>query len=111
VFRRLEASINSISKSIGSLSDIVTRIQSDSAKVGALAVTAEETMRKLMTELNRLELGLKEHMSDHVGSLSESLLGRSGFWRGIFLVIGVQATGWVIFEVYRNRRDNGKKLL
>ena len=71
----------------------------------------EITLRSLTNELKRLESALKEHMSGHVGVLSESLVGRGGFWKGIWLVIGVQAAGWVVYAMYRDRRDTGKKLL
>jgi len=62
-------------------------------------------------ELRSLENALKEHMSGHVGILHESLVGRGGFWRGIWMVVAVQAAGWVIYEFYRNKKDMGKKLV
>jgi hypothetical protein len=58
-----------------------------------------------------LETVLKEHLTGHVGVLSESLVNRGGFWKGILIVVGVQAAGWVVYEVYRKRQDMPKKLL
>jgi ABC-type transporter Mla subunit MlaD len=111
VLRRLENAINTISRSIGTISQTVTQIQRDVAKNGGNPSSVEETLRTLTAELKRLESALKEHMSGHVGVLSESLVGRGGFWTGIWLVIGVQAVGWVVYVFYHNRQDTGKKLL
>lgn len=111
VIRRLENAVNIISRSIGTISQSVSQLQRDIAKNGDVPSTVDGTLRRLTTELSRLESALKEHMSGHVGILSESLVGRGGFWKGIWLVIGVQAAGWVIYAVYRNKQDTGKKLL
>lgn len=71
-----------------------------------------DTLQRLTGELLRLENALKEHMSGHVGVLSQSLVGRGGFWRGIWMVVGVQLTGWVVYEFYRTRKDKfGKKII
>jgi hypothetical protein len=111
VLRRLENAVNTISRSIGTISQSVSQLQRDIAKNGDVPSNVDGTLRRLTTELSRLESALKEHMSGHVGILSESLVGRGGFWKGIWLVIGVQAAGWVIYAVYRNKQDTGKKLL
>jgi len=111
VLRRLENAVNTISRSIGTISQSVTQLQRDITKAGDVPSNVDGTLRRLTTELSRLESALKEHMSGHVGILSESLVGRGGFWKGIWLVVGVQAAGWVIYAVYRNRQDTGKKLL
>ena len=89
----------------------MNQIHRDLAKNGGNPSSVEATLRTLTTELTRLESALKEHMSGHVGVLSESLVGRGGFWKGIWLVISVQAMGWVVYALYRNRQDTGKKLL
>lgn len=111
VIRRLENAVNTISRSIGTISQSVSQLQRDIAKNGDIPSNVDGTLRRLTTELSRLESALKEHMSGHVGILSESLVGRGGFWKGIWLIIGVQAAGWVIYAVYRNKQDTGKKLL
>ena len=64
-----------------------------------------------MQELKQIESALKEHIGGHVGVLSESLVGRGGFWKGIWMVVGVQAAGWILYETYRSKRKSGKKLL
>lgn len=111
ILRRLENTLNMISRSIGTISTTLTQVQRDVSKSGGNPTSIEGTLRTLTAELKRLESALKEHMSGHVGVLSESLVGRGGFWKGIWLVIGVQAGGWVIYALYRNRQDTGKKLL
>ena len=111
VFRRLEASVGSISKSVGILSTILTDIQSDETNSARRFGSVEETLSKLTRELNRLESTLKDHMNGHIGVLNESLVGRNGFWRGIFLVVGFQATGWILYELYRSKKENAKKFL
>ena len=111
VLRRLENAVNTISRSIGTISQTLAQIQRDVAKNGGNPSSVEATLRTLTSELTRLESALKEHMSGHVGLLSESLVGRGGFWTGIWLVIGVQAVGWVVYALYHNRQDTGKKLL
>lgn len=83
----------------------------DVTKTGGSSGSIQETMAKLSNELKQLEITLKEHMSGHVGILSESLVGRGGFWKGIWMVVGVQAAGWVIYEYYRSKKDNGKKFI
>ena len=111
VLRHLENAVNAISRSIGTISQTLTQIQRDVAKNGGNPSSVEATLRTLTAELTRLESALKDHMSGHVGVLSESLVGRGGFWSGIWLVIGVQAAGWVVYALYHNRQDTGKKLL
>lgn len=109
--KRIEASIATISRSIGSLSTSLQQVQNDVTKFGGSSGSMQDSISRLSSELSGLESALKEHMSGHVGILSESLVGRGGFWKGIWLVIGVQATGWVIYEFYRNKKDHGKKFL
>jgi len=109
--KRVEASIATISRSIGAISSLIQQVQSEVAKSGGSSGSMQDSIRSLSSELIRLEQAMKEHLSGHVGLLSESLVGRGGFWKGIWLVIGVQATGWVIYEYYRSKRDNGKKFL
>ena len=89
----------------------MNQIQRDVAKIGGKPSLVEGTLRTLTAELKHLESALKEHMSGHVGVLNESLVGRGGFWTGIWLVIDVQAAGWVVYARYHNRQDTGKKLL
>jgi hypothetical protein len=108
--KRIEASVATIARSIGSLSSLIQQIQIEITKSGGSS-SMQDSMGRISSELNRLEGGLKEHLSGHVGVLSQSLVGRGGFWSGIWLVIGVQATGWVIYDYYRNKRDKGKKFL
>ena len=102
--------MNAVSRSIGTLSTSLAQVQKDVAKSGG-ASGIEDSVRRLSTEMGRLETALKEHMSGHVGVLSESLVGRGGFWKGIWLVIGVQAAGWVLYEMYRNKKYAGKKMI
>lgn len=83
----------------------------DVAKTGGLSGVTGEALQKLSGELARLEIALKDHMSGHVGVLSESLVGRGGFWKGIWMVVCVQAAGWVIYEYYRSKKDNSKKFI
>lgn len=111
VLRRLETSLTAISKSIGTLSGALNQLQLDVFKSGGSSESIENTVTKLRGELARLETVLKEHTSGHIGVLSESLVGRGGFWKGIWMVVGVQAAGWVIYEYYRSKKDNGKKFL
>jgi septal ring factor EnvC (AmiA/AmiB activator) len=111
LLRRLETTLQGVSKSLGTLSETLNQVQRDMAKSGGSIKTIESTLRKLSTELERLETKLKEHMSGHVGVLSASLVGRGGFWSGIWLVIGVQAAGWVIYELYQRKKDYAKKFL
>ena len=109
--RRLETSISTLSRSIGTLSQSLNQIQSDLTKSEGSWASIEDTLRGLTTELGRLETALKEHMSGHVDILSESLVGRGGFWKGIWMVVAVQAAGWVVYEIYRNKKDTEKKFL
>lgn len=109
--KRIESSVASIARSIGTLSTLIQQVQNEVTKSGGSSGTMQESINRLSSELNRLEGALKEHLSGHVGVLSESLVGRGGFWKGIWLVIGVQATGWVIYEYYRSKRDKPKKFL
>lgn len=109
--KRIESSVASIARSIGTLSTLIQQVQNEVTKSGGSSGTMQESINRLSSELNRLEGALKEHLSGHVGVLSESLVGRGGFWKGIWLVIGVQATGWVIYEYYRSKREKPKKFL
>ena len=112
VLQRMETSIATISRSLGTMSNSLNQLQKDISKTGGSTTIVSDTIQRLNAELLRLENALKEHMSGHVGVLSQSLVGRGGFWKGIWMVVGVQAAGWVIYEFYRNRKDNtGKKLL
>ena len=111
VLRRIEASTNAIARSIGSLSGTVNQLQNDITKAGASSGSIADTLQRLSDELVRLEAALKDHMSGHVGILSESLVGRGGFWKGIWMVIGVQTAGWVVYEIYRGKKDTGKKFI
>jgi hypothetical protein len=105
--RRMESAINAVSRSLSGLSSTVSNIQ---IEVQGSRTTADSVQR-LQAELARLESAIKEHLSGHVGILSESLIGRGGFWKGVWLLIGVQAIGWVIYEIYRNKRRHSKKFL
>ena len=111
VLRRIETSLSAISRSIGTLSGTVNQLQNDIAKPGGSLGSIADTLQRLSDELVRLETALKEHMSGHVGVLSESLVGRGGFWKGIWMVIGVQTAGWVVYEIYRSKKDTGKKFI
>jgi hypothetical protein len=111
VLRRIEASMSTISRSIGTLSTALGHIQDDVSKTGGSSGSTTDTLTKLTMELKHLESALKEHMSGHVGLLSESLVGRGGFWRGIFLVVAFQAAGWVLYEMYRHKKDDAKKFI
>ena len=88
----------------------MNQLQNDITKSGGSGSIAN-TLQKLSTELGRLENALKEHMSSRVGVLSQSLVGRGGFWKGIWIIIGVQTAGWIIYEIYRSKKDTGKKLI
>ncbi len=110
VLRRIETSLSAISGSIGTLSGTVNQLQNDITKSGGSGSIAD-MLQRLSTELVRLENVLKEHMSGHVGLLSESLVGRGGFWKGIWMVVGVQMAGWIIYEIYRSKKDTGKKFI
>jgi hypothetical protein len=111
VLRRIEASVNVISKSLVSLSGTVNQLQKDITNSGGSSASIADTLKSLSNELVKLETALKDHMSGHVGILSESLVGRGGFWKGIWMVIGVQTAGWVIYEIYRGKKDTGKKIV
>lgn len=111
VLRRIEASVNVISKSLVSLSGTVNQLQKDITNSGGSSASVADTLKSLSNELAKLETALKDHMSGHVGILSESLVGRGGFWKGIWMVIGVQTAGWVIYEIYRGKKDTGKKIV
>lgn len=108
--RRIETSIATISRSIGSLSQTLTQVQGDISKSGS-STAVVDLLKGLTSELEQLESALKDHIGGHVGVLSESLVGRGGFWKGIWMVMGVQAAGWILYETYRSRRKSGKKLL
>ena len=107
----MEGAITAISRTIGTITTSLQQIENEGAKAGGLSGSIADSVQRLSGELNRLESVLKEHMSGHVGVLSESLVGRGGFWKGIWLVVGVQATGWICYEIYRTRKDKGKKFL
>jgi hypothetical protein len=109
--RRIEAALGTISRSISSISSTLLQVQNDVSKSGGSSNSVASSLEQLTSELKRLETALKDHMSGHVGILSESLVGRGGFWRGIWIVVGVQAAGWVVYELYRNKKDKGKKFL
>jgi hypothetical protein len=109
--RRLEAALGTISRSIGSVSATLLQVQNEVSKSGGSSTSVATSLEQLTSELKRLETALKDHIGGHVGILSESLVGRGGFWRGIWIVVGVQATGWVVYEWYRNKKDKGKKFL
>jgi hypothetical protein len=108
--RRIEASIATISRSIGSLSSSLTQVQTEVSKSGS-STAVVDLLQRLTQELKELESALKEHIGGHVGLLSESLVGRGGFWKGIWMVVAVQAAGWILYEMYRSKRKSGKKLL
>ena len=108
ILRRIETSLSAISRSMGTLSGAVNQLQNDITRPsGSIA----DTLRKLSDELVRLETALKEHMSNHVDILSKSLVGRGGFWKGIWMIIGVQTVGWVVYEIYRSKKDTEKKTM
>jgi ABC-type transporter Mla subunit MlaD len=109
ILRRLETTVDTISKSVGSMSGALNQVQNDVTKTGGSSGSIQDTLRTLGSELRRLENALKEHVSTNVETLSESILGRGGFWPGIWLVISVQVAGWVIYEIYRDRKDYNKK--
>jgi hypothetical protein len=110
--RRLEASLATISRSLGSISTSLTQIQAEVTRTGSSSVTVADSLQRFTNELKRLEGALKEHIGGHVGVLSESLVGRGGFWTGIWIVVGVQTAGWIIYELYRSKKDKaGKKFL
>lgn len=111
VLRRIEASLNVISRSLVSLSGTVNQLQKDITNSGGSSASIADTLKSLSNELVKLEAALKDHMTGHVGILSESLVGRGGFWKGIWMVIGVQTAGWVIYEIYRGKKDTEKKIL
>ena len=109
--RRIEAALATISRSIGSLSTSVHEVQVEVSKSGGSSGSIANTLEQLTNELERLEIALKDHIGGHVGALSQSLVGRGGFWKGIWVVVGVQLLGWVLYEFYRNKKDKGKKFL
>jgi chromosome segregation ATPase len=109
--RRIEAALATISRSIGSLSTSVHEVQVEVSKSGGSSGSIANTLEQLTAELKRLEIALKDHIGGHVGVLSQSLVGRGGFWKGIWVVVGVQLAGWVCYELYRNKKDKGKKFL
>ena len=110
--RRIETTITAISKAMGTVSNSVNQLQKDVPRNGGSIASITDTLQRLTGELLRLENALKEHMSGHVGVLSQSLVGRGGFWTGIWMVVGVQLTGWVVYEFYRTKKDKfGKKIL
>ena len=110
--RRIESSLGTIARSLASVSNSITQLQSEVSRVGSSSGTVASSLQRLTTELKLLESALKEHIGGHVGILSESLLGRGGFWKGIWIVIGAQAAGWVVYEVYRSKKDKaGKKFM
>ena|SRR5271156_1764382 len=111
ILRRVEASLNAQARSISTISNLLTQLQKQSP-TGTTPSSIEITVSKLNEEMKRLEQVLKEHMSGHLSLLNKTLVGRGGFWRGIWMVVGVQVVGFVVYEVYRSRRKgNGKKLL
>lgn len=103
--------MTTISKSMATLSTSLNQIQVEVSKSGGSSTSIEGTLRSIASELKQLEKTLKEHMNDHVGVLSKSLVGRGGFWSGIWMVIIVQTVCWAIYEFYRNKKDPGKKFL
>jgi hypothetical protein len=110
--RRIEGSVAAISRSLGSLATTLNHIQTDVTRRSDSSGTVKDSLQRFTMELKRLEIGLKEHIGGHVSVLSESLVGRGGFWKGVWIVVGVQAAGWILYEFYRNKKDNGgKKLL
>jgi hypothetical protein len=109
ILRRIEGSVAAISRSLGSMATTLNHIQTDIARNPGSSGTVIDSLQRFTMELKRLEIGLKEHIGGHVGLLSESLVGRGGFWKGVWIVVGVQAAGWILYEFYRNKKDNGGK--
>jgi hypothetical protein len=103
--RAIQDSMGNIQRSIGSLSKSVADLERGST--GSVA----QSLDRVTKELQVLESALKEHIGSHVGTLSANLLGRGGFWKGIWVVVGTQAACWIVYEVYRSKKDKGKKFL
>jgi hypothetical protein len=112
VLRRVESSLTAQARSISTISNLLTQLQKQSETGVAGSASIENTISRLNEEIKRLEAVLKDHMSGHLSILNQTLVGRGGFWKGIWMVVGVQVVGFVVYEVYRSRRKgNGKKLL
>jgi hypothetical protein len=92
-----------------SISNLENKLDNTQRGVQSTDNSLQQMLPLIRSELSRLESNLANHVSGNVGELTGSIVGRGGFWTGIWLLVVFQAAAFVVYEYYRSKKDDMKK--